>query len=360
MIEKLEAEEKQALKDRDVALNAIGNIVHESVVVDNDEEKNGIHCIWGPAATKRYKHHELLEMIDGYDAPRGVKVAGHRSYFLTGIGVRLNMAILNYAVDFLTKRGYKALATPFFMLPDLMAATAQLADFDEQLYKVIEKPDGEPKYLIATSEQPISSMHSGEWLEPKALPIRYAGVSSCFRKEAGSSGKDIRGIFRVHQFEKVEQFVLTSPEDSWNEHERMLKASEEFYQSLGIPYRVVIIVSGALNDAAAKKYDLEGWFPGQNNYRELVSCSNCTDYQSRALEIRYGTKKKEDPTKIYAHLLNSTLCANTRTICAILENHQTEVGVHVPEVLRPYLGNLDLIPFVKPCPVDEEVVSKKK
>jgi len=170
-----------------------------------------------------------------------------------------------------------------------MAATAQLEQFDDELYKVIGDDE---KYLIATSEQPISAFHYKEWLNPKDLPLRYGGVSSCFRKEAGAAGKDTWGIFRVHQFDKVEQFVLTTPEKSWEEHENMLKVSEEYFQSLGIPYRVVSIVSGELNNAASKKYDLEGWFPGFNEFRELVSCSNCTDYQSRSLKIRCGIKKK--------------------------------------------------------------------
>jgi len=200
--------------------------------------------------------------------------------------------------------------------------------------------------LIATSEQPISAFHQNEWLEPKELPLRYGGVSTCFRKEAGAHGRDTWGIFRVHQFEKVEQFVITSPDKSWEEHEQMLKNSEEFYQSLGIPYRVVNIVSGELNNAAAKKYDLEGWFPGFNEYRELVSASNCTDYQSRSLEIRYGNKKQGAREKQYVHMLNATLCATTRTLSAILENNQTPEGVRIPEALRPYLGGEEIIPFL--------------
>jgi len=231
-----------------------------------------------------------------------------------------------------------------------MASTAQLEQFDEELYKVggdvKETEDDEDKYLIATSEQPISGYHQGEWLEPKDLPLKYAGISPCFRKEAGAHGKDLRGIFRVHQFEKVEQFVLTTPEKSWEMHEEMLAASEEYYQSLKIPYHVISIVSGALNNAAAKKYDLEGWFPGFNEFRELVSCSNCTDYQSRSLNVRCGSKKTNDKEKKYVHMLNSTLSATTRTICVILENYQTEAGVTIPDVLQPYMGGLKFIPFV--------------
>ncbi len=201
-------------------------------------------------------------------------------------------------------------------------------------------------YLIATAEQPISCMYRNEWLEKTELPKRFAGISPCFRKEAGAHGKDTWGIFRVHQFEKVEQFVICAPEDSWAIHEEIIKVSEEFYQSLGLPYRVINIVSGALNDAAAKKYDLEAWFPGYNAFRELVSCSNCTDYQSRSINIRLRTDKKQSEEKKFVHMLNGTLCATERTLCCILENYQTEKGVIVPEPLRPYVG-VDFIPYIE-------------
>ena len=190
----------------------------------------------------------------------------------------------------------------------------------------------------------------GEWLGEKDLPLKYTGFSTNFRKEAGAHGKDTWGIFRVHQFDKVEQFVICKPEESWDMHEYMIKNSREFYESLNLPYRVVNIVSGALNNAAAKKYDLEGWFPGYGTYRELVSCSNCTDYQSRAMEIRCGATKKSNEEKKYVHMLNSTLCALTRTLCCILENYQTPEGVKVPEALLPYMGGIDFLPFKRPIP----------
>lgn len=219
----------------DKKLNLIGNLVHESVPVSKDEAHNAVVTEWGEfkfnEAARRH-HHELLWMIDGYDPDRGVKVAGHRAYFLKGIGVRLNQALIAYGTDFLMKKGYTALATPFFMNKEVMARTAQLEEFDEALYTVIGEKDGDEKYLIATSEQPISAFHAEEWLEPKDLPIRYAGTSSCFRKEAGAHGKDTWGIFRVHQFEKIEQFCLTEPEKSWEEHENMVKTAEAFYQSV--------------------------------------------------------------------------------------------------------------------------------
>lgn len=190
-----------------------------------------------------------------------------------------------------------------------MSKTAQLSQFDEELYRVTEGPgsssDDNVKYLIATSEQPLTCMYSNEWLQPSQLPIKFCGYSTCFRKEAGGHGRDTWGLFRVHQFEKVEQLILCDPKDSWRHFDEMMATSEEFYKSLGLPYRVVNIVSGALNSAAAKKYDLEAWFPFQQAYRELVSCSNCTDYQTRALEIRFGYKKETGKKKEYVHALNA-------------------------------------------------------
>lgn len=210
------------------------------------------------------------------------------------------------------------------------------------------------KYLIATSEQPIAAMHVGEWIDAKQLPMKYAGYSTCFRKEAGAHGRDTWGIFRVHQFEKIEQFVITAPEKSWEMHEIMLGIAEEFHQSLGFPYQVVNIVSGELNAAAAKKYDVECYFPGMGDYRELVSCSNCTDFQARRMEVRYGQKKSGDNTKTYVHMLNSTLCATGRAICCLLENGQTAEGIVIPEVLRPFLAPFvddpAFIKFVNPAP----------
>ena len=238
---------------------------------------------------------------------------------------------------------YTQIQPPFFMKKSIMEQTCQLSDFSENLYQVEGTDDNEPLYLIATSEQPISAMHMKEWIEPADLPFRYAGVSTCFRKEAGSHGRDVWGIFRVHQFEKVEQFIYCDPSESWNELDRMIRTSETFYQGLGLAYQVINIVSGELNDAAAMKYDLEAWFPGYDAFRELVSCSNCTDYQSRALETRYALKNTDE--KIYVHMLNGTMCATTRTMCCILENYQTEEGVEIPEVLRPFMGGLSFMPY---------------
>ena len=191
-------------------------------------------------------------------------------------------------------------------------------------------------------------MHKGEWIEPKELPFRYGGNSSCFRKEAGSHGRDITGIFRVHQFEKVEQFILCAPDKSWEEFEQMVATAEKYYEALELPYQLIKIVSGALNDAAAMKLDLEAWFPSYERYRELVSCSNCTDYQSRALEIRYAVKNLEKGQQTpFVHLLNGTLCATERTMCCVVENYQTPEGVRIPKCLQPFMGGVEFIPYDK-------------
>lgn len=350
-------------------VKSVGNYVHDSVPVSNNEDNNVEIRKWAPeGVVVEHKkdflsHHGVLTRLDGYDPERGVKIVGHRGYCLTGYGLFLNLALVNYGLEFLFKKGYTPNQPPFFMLRDQMAKTAQLSDFDDELYKVTESKDRPEtdKYLIATSEQPLSALHADEWLQDKDLPIKYAGYSTNFRKEAGSHGKDAWGIFRIHQFEKIEQFVFTKPEDSWEAFDQMIATSEEFYQSLGLPYHVVAIVSGALNNAAAKKYDLEAWFPYQGEYKELVSCSNCTDYQTRELEIRYGVKKQTGTRKDYVHALNCTLCATERTLCCILENYQTEEGIVVPEVLRKYIpGQPETLPYVKEFKKETTLLDRTK
>ncbi|KAK9242927.1 hypothetical protein V1506DRAFT_546000 [Lipomyces tetrasporus] len=360
----LAAKETEADSQLRFKVNQIGNIVHESVPVSLDEADNELMRTWVPEGVTVEKrdclsHHEVLTRLDGYDPERGAKMSGHRGFFLRSYGVFLNQALINYGLSFLASKGYTPLQAPVMMNKDVMAKTAQLSQFDEELYKVLDGPD--EKYLIATSEQPISAYHSDEWFEQPAeqLPKRYAGYSSCFRREAGSHGKDAWGIFRVHAFEKIEQFVLTEPEKSWEEFDRMIGLSEDFYKSLKLPYRVVAIVSGELNNAAAKKYDLEAWFPFQGEYKELVSCSNCTDYQSRNLEIRCGIKKLNQREKVYVHCLNSTLTATERTLCCILENYQTVDGLRIPEVLRKWIpGEPEFVPFIKELP--KNTTSQKK
>merc|ERR1712066_354844 len=307
----------------------------------------------------------------GYDTERATVASGARAYYLTGPAVFLQQGLIQLALQTLYKEGYSPLYTPFFMKKEVMQEVAQLSQFDDELYKVVGKGsevEGDKtvseKYLIATSEQPIAAFHRDEWISEKQLPIKYAGISSCFRQEVGSHGRDTRGIFRVHQFEKVEQFVITSPHDdeSWKIMDEMIGNAESFCQMLNIPYRIVAIVSGALNNAASKKLDLEAWFPGGGAFRELVSCSNCLDYQARRLRVRYGQTKKMNASTEYCHMLNPSLCAVTRVICVLLEMNQTEAGIKVPEALKMYMPEKykEEIPFVAPAPIDEAEAMKAK
>ena len=283
---------------------------------------------------KIYNHVDLVSMIDGVEIEKATKIAGSRFYYLKGDLVRLNLALLQYALDILTDEGYTPYWTPYFTKHEVMAEAAELADFEEQLYKI----EGEDLYLIATSEQPLAALHRKEVIDEKTLPRKYCGISSCFRREAGSHGKDTLGIFRVHRFEKIEQFIFCKPENSNELQEELISNAEKIYKNLKIPYRVVSIASGELNDMAAKKYDLEAYFPASKTYRELVSCSNCTDYQARKLNIRSGILGDKSSFQIL-HTLNSTAIATERTICCILENYQQADGtVKIPEVLIPYMN----------------------
>lgn len=370
-MQKCEQNRIECEKERHDSHFEIGNWLHESVVVSNDEEENEVVKIVGDCTVqKKYSHVDLLVMIDGVDYNRGANVSGNRGYFLKGPGVLLQQALVSLATNILVSKDFTPLYTPFFMRKEVMQEVAQLSQFDEELYKVIgkgsEKEDDnslEEKYLIATSEQPIAAFHRGEWMEPNELPKKYCGISTCFRQEVGSHGRDTSGIFRVHQFEKIEQFVICSPHDgiSWQMMKIMSQNAEDFYGQLGIPYRIVGIVSGALNNAAAKKLDLEAWFPGSRAFRELCSCSNCTDYQSRRLLVRFGQTKKMNDRAEFCHMLNATMCATTRVICCILENYQTDEGIIIPEILRKYIpGNPELFKFVKPAPIEEAKKEGKK
>eukprot|EP00698_Gefionella_okellyi_P005515 TRINITY_DN15039_c0_g1_i1.p2 TRINITY_DN15039_c0_g1~~TRINITY_DN15039_c0_g1_i1.p2 ORF type:complete len:482 (+),score=131.83 TRINITY_DN15039_c0_g1_i1:66-1511(+) len=380
--DEMTAQMEKALQERDAALDKCGNYVHDSVPVDNNEDNNRIERKWGEDLMEQRKrdgllnHVDLMKRCDVMDLERGARIAGNRGYFLRGDLVLLNYALINYGLGFMVSKGFSPLQPPFFMKKDVMGACAQLEQFDEELYRVAmtsreggkaaggSADDVDDKYMIATSEQPIAAFHMGETIAVEALktPICYIGISTNFRKEVGAHGRDTLGVFRTHQFEKLEQFVICAPEQSWDLHEKMIGYAEEFYQSLGIPYRVVNIVSGALNNAAAKKYDLEGWFPGATGggtYRELVSCSNCTDYQSRKLGIRYGTGKTENQRIPYVHMLNSTLCATERLLCCIFENYQTADGIEVPAVLQPFMHGKTFIKFVKDLEVPKPAKGAK-
>jgi seryl-tRNA synthetase len=313
------------------------NMVHESVPIGKDDTANKEIKKWGNIPTFDFEikdHIDLTQSLDLVDLERAAKVSGARFYYLKNQLVRLNQALLQFALDFLTEKNYIPIQTPFMINKSAMEGAIIAQDFEDVIYKIQD----EDLYLIGTSEHAIVSMHSDEIIDGKKLPLRYAGISTCFRKEAGAHGRDQKGIFRVHQFEKVEQFAFTRPEDSWKEHERMLAIAEEFYQKMEIPYRIMLLSSGDLGKISAKTYDLEAWMAGQKSYRETVSCSNCLDFQARRLKIRFRDRTDEQPQ--YLHSLNSTLVATTRTMVSIIENFQTKDGhITVPKVLQKYVGS---------------------
>lgn len=321
------------------ALMKLPNLLHESVPVGKDESDNVQVKAWGsiPEFAFPVKNHiEIGLQLDIMDVERAGKIAGSRFFFLKREGVLLDLALMSFAMEELARKGYKLIEPPYLMRRKPYEGVTALSDFEDVLYK-IEKED---LYLIATSEHPMAAMFMDEVLKAEDLPLRLAGVSACFRKEAGAHGKDTRGIFRTHQFNKIEQFVFCKPEDSWNIHEELLRNAEELLQKLGLPYRVVNVCTGDIGTVAAKKYDIEAWMPAQNAYREVVSCSNCTDYQARRLNIRYR-EKEGMPPKGFVHTLNSTAIATGRTIVALLENFQQENGsVLIPEPLRKYMGGI--------------------
>ncbi len=283
-------------------------------------------------------HIDLAARLDLVDIERAAKVAGARFYFLKRDLARLNYALIRFGLDLLADRGFVLIQPPYMLNRAAIGGSIILHDFEDVIYKI----EGEDLYLIGTSEHAIAAMHMNEIFNGEDLPLRYAGVSPCFRKEAGAHGRDMKGIFRVHQFEKIEQFIYSRPEDSWNHLEEMIGNAETLFQALEIPYRVVALCDGELGKVSAKTYDLEAWFPGQNRYREVVSCSNCTDYQARGLLVKYRAKPHE-PSQ-FVHTLNSTLTATERTLVALMENHQQEDGsIVIPKALRPYASGLESI-----------------
>jgi len=333
----IEEQVNRFLKERDELRYVIGNILHSTVPIAKEETGNEIIRKWGTPVQATYHkgHADLVEFLDVADLTKAAKVAGARTYYLKKDLVFLNLALIQYALRYLAdEKGYTPLWTPYFLRKEVMRGASELGDLEEQLYQ----DPNENVYFIATSEQPLAALHMNDLLEEDQLPLRYCGFSTNFRREAGAHGRDTKGIFRVHQFDKVEQFIFARPEQSWELHEELISNAEHLFKSLELPYRTVNIASGELNDNAAKKYDLEVWFPTQNTYREMVSCSNCTDYQARKLNIkmgRVGTEKKKENV----HTLNSTAIATQRAMCAILENFQEEDGtVPLPKILHPYLG----------------------
>jgi seryl-tRNA synthetase len=314
----------------------IPNILHESVPYGEDEEDNVVVRTWGGQPEFNFEtrsHVDLLEILDVGDIPRAAKISGSRFFFLKNELVILDLAMQQMGMEMLIKKGFTPIYPPFMMRRKPYEGVTDLADFEDVMYKI----DGEDLFLIATSEHPMAAMHMDEIFEPTELPIRYAGISTNFRKEAGSHGKDTKGIFRVHQFSKVEQYVVSHPEQSWEIHEELLKNHEEYFQALRIPYRIVNVCTGDIGIVASKKYDMESWMPGQAKYREITSCSNCTAYQATRLNIKYRIKKG-GTEKAYVHTLNSTMVANPRAIVAIMENYQREDGsIQIPKALHKYL-----------------------
>ena len=314
------------------------NLLDDSVPIGNDENDNVVIKYNGVVKKHDFPiadHIDIANNLDLIDIARAAKISGARFYFLKNDLVRLNQALIHFALDFLQKKGYVLLQPPYMIRKEAIEGAAILEDLDQVIYKI----DSEDLYLIGTSEHAMASMFMDEILEGSKLPFRFGGISPCFRKEAGAHGKDMNGIFRVPQFEKVEQFIYCSPENSKDEHESMLAVSEEFYEQIGIPNRVVLLCSADLGKISAKTYDIEAWLPGQNAYREIVSCSNCTDYQARRLRIRFRNKANEETRLV--HTLNSTLVATERTMVAIIENCQTaKQTIEVPMVLQKYMGDI--------------------
>ena len=323
-------------------LMRLPNLLHDSVPIGKDENDNVTVRTWGEIPHFNFPvkdHIELGLSLDIMDIERAGKIAGARFFYLKREGVLLDIALLNFALEEMVKKGYTPIEPPFMMRRKPYEGVTALSDFEDSLYKI----EDEDLYLIATSEHPMAAMFMDEVLKAEDLPIKFVGISPNFRKEAGAHGKDTRGIFRTHQFNKVEQFIFCKPEDSWKFHEELIRNAEELVQKLGLPYRVVNVCTGDIGTVAAKKYDIEVWMPAQNAYREIISCSNCTDYQARRLNIRYREKEGEPP-KGFVHTLNSTALATGRTIVAILENYQQADGsVVIPEVLRKYMGGLEKI-----------------
>ena len=332
----LESSQEEIEKKYSQLALTIPNLVHQSVPIGKDDSANKEIKKWGKIPEFDFKvndHIDISEKLDLVDLERAAKVAGARFYFLKNDLVRLNQALIHYALDFLAEKNYSLVQPPYMINHQSMEGAVITDDFEEVIYKI----EDEDLYMIGTSEHAMAAMHSDEIIEGKDLPLRYAGVSPCFRKEAGAHGRDQKGIFRVHQFDKIEQFVFTRPEDSWKEHERMLEIAEEFYQNLEIPYRVMLLSSGDMGKISAKTYDIEAWMAGQSAYREIVSCSNCLEFQARRLKIRYREKTNEE-TK-YLNTLNSTLVATSRVLVSIMENFQNKDGhITIPGVLQKYMG----------------------
>ena len=328
-------ERLEELKNKiDYYLMRLPNILHDSVPIGKDGNDNLVVKTWGEKPKFNFElkpHGELLQELGLANFEKAAEVSGHGFYYLMGDIAKLELALVNFAVDFLTEKGYVFVEPPLMLRRKPYEGVTDLKDFETMMYKI----GNEDLFLIATSEHPIGAMLMNETLNENKLPLKFAGLSPCFRKELGSHSIDTRGLFRVHHFNKVEQFIYCKPEDSWQFHEELRANAEEIFKKLDIPYRVVNICTGDIGTVAAKKYDLEAWFPRENLYREVISCSNCTAYQATRLNIKY--RKGEE--KEYVHTLNSTAVATGRTIRAIVENYQQKDGsIKIPKVLHKFMG----------------------
>ncbi|MGW4836990.1 serine--tRNA ligase [Streptomyces globisporus] len=336
-----DAAQDEAAADAKRLLLQLGNIVHEDVPVGGEEdfvvlETHGTIRDFGAEGFEPKDHLELGEALGAIDMERGAKVSGSRFYYLTGVGALLELALVNAAIAQATGAGFTPMLTPALVRPRAMEGTGFLGQAAENVYH-LEKDD---YYLVGTSEVPLAAYHMDEIIDADKLPLRYAGFSPCFRREAGTYGKDTRGIFRVHQFDKVEMFSYVDPADAEAEHRRLLEWEKQWLTGLELPFQVIDVATADLGASASRKFDCEAWIPTQGKYRELTSASNCDGFQARRLSVRMRDGKKVQPLAT----LNGTLCAVPRTIVALLENHQLPDGsVRVPEVLRPYLGGREIL-----------------
>ncbi|MFF8292736.1 serine--tRNA ligase [Streptomyces sp. NPDC016309] len=341
-----DAAQNEADEETKRLLLRLGNIVHGDVPVGGEEdfvvlETHGTVRDFAAEGFEPKDHLELGEALGAIDVERAAKVSGSRFYYLTGVGALLELALVNAAIAQATEAGFIPMLTPTLVRPRAMEGTGFLGQAAENVYH-LEKDD---YYLVGTSEVPLAAYHMDEILDAEKLPLRYAGFSPCYRREAGTYGKDTRGIFRVHQFDKVEMFSYVAPEDAEAEHKRLLDWEKQWLTSLELPFQVIDVATGDLGASASRKYDCEAWIPTQGKYRELTSASNCDSFQARRLSVRMRDGKKVQPLAT----LNGTLCAVPRTIVALLENHQQADGsVRVPPVLRPYLGGREVLEPVSP------------
>ena len=333
-----EKETEEALRLRDSKRMAVPNLLENKVPIGKDEEENLEVSLYGTKNEREnwLSHQDILEKINGADLKRAAKITGRRFYFLTGDLARLELALINFAVELLCEKGYNLTTPPFLMNRESYEGVVDLSDFEDVMYKI----DDHDLYLIATSEHPLTARFKNEIIELKEGPLKYAGISTNFRREVGAHGISDRGIWRVHQFSKVEQVIICKPEDSKEMHKEILNNAIEIFEKLEIPFRVIDICTGDIGTVAARKFDIEAWMPSTNKWKEVVSASNCKSYQSVRLNMRYRTK---DGTA-FPHTLNSTAVATTRALAAIIENNQTDNGdVIIPKVLRKWMGNQKII-----------------